>query len=77
MHRLMYLQHILKRPNEELVNKFYEAQKCKISKGDWIQTVNENLQELDIKLDEKEISQMSKQKCTTERISLINVGNRL
>ena len=65
MRRLMYLHHILRRPNEELIKKFYEAQKSKISKGDWVQTVKENLQELNIKLDEKEISQMSKQKFRT------------
>ena len=65
MRRLMYLHHILKRPNEELIKKFYEAQKCKLSKGDWVQTVNENLKDLEIKLDEKEISQMSKQKFKT------------
>ena len=61
----MYLHHILKRPKEELIKKFYEAQKCKLSKGDWVQTVNENLKDLEIKLDEKEISQMSKQKFKT------------
>ena len=31
MRRLMYLHHILKRPHDELIRKFYEAQKFKPS----------------------------------------------
>jgi hypothetical protein len=57
MRRLMYLHHI-----DELIRKFYEAQKCKLSKGDWVQTVQENLQELGIHCDDQKISQMSKQR---------------
>jgi hypothetical protein len=37
--RLMYLHHILRRPEKELIRKFYEAQKSKVSKGDWVNTV--------------------------------------
>ena len=64
MHRLMYLHHILRRPKEELITKFYEAQKCQISKGDWVQSVKENLQELEIDFEEVKISQMSKYRDT-------------
>ena len=62
MRRLMYLHHILKRPHDELIRKFYEAQKCKPSKGDWAQTVAENIGELNLNLSDAEISQMSKYK---------------
>ena len=33
--RLMYLHHILWRPKKELIRKFYEAQKTKLSKGEF------------------------------------------
>ena len=62
MRRLMYLHHILRRPEQELIRKFYKAQKCKKSKGDWVQLVEQNLSELQIELDDIEISQMTKYK---------------
>ena len=58
----MYLHHILRRPEQELIRKFYKAQKCKKSKGDWVQLVEQNLSELQIELDDIEISQMTKYK---------------
>ena len=62
MRRLMYLHHILRRPKEELIRKFYDAQKAKLSKGDWVKTALENIKELNLNLDEEKISQMSKYK---------------
>ena len=62
MRRLMYLHHILSRPQEELIRKFYEAQKCKMSKGDWAKTAEENLKELKMKMTDEKISQISKHK---------------
>ena len=59
---ILKMRHILRRPKDELIRKFYEAQKCKLSKGDWAQTVQENLQELAIHFDDQKISQMSKQR---------------
>ena len=58
----MYLHHILRRPKKELIRKFYEAQKCKLSKGDWVQMVQENLIEINLEIDDEEISQLSKHK---------------
>ena len=46
----MYLHHILRRPNNELIKKFYEAQKCKMSQGDWAEKVSENIKELNLNL---------------------------
>ena len=60
--RLMYLHHILKRPQSELIRKVYEAQKSKPSKGDWYETVTENLIELNVNKSDEQISQMSKYK---------------
>ena len=37
--RLMYLHHILKRPKEEIITKFYVAQKLKPSRNDWVTTI--------------------------------------
>ena len=60
--RLMYLHHILKRPQSELIRKVYEAQKSEPSKGDWYETVTENLIELNVNKSDEQISQMSKYK---------------
>ena len=62
MRRLMYLHHILRRPRNELVWKFDDAQKCKISKGDWAQMVQDDLKELNLEYNDEEISQLSKHK---------------
>ena len=40
--RLMYLHHILSRSEDEVIRKFYEAQKSKPSKGDWSKTVKDD-----------------------------------
>ena len=62
MRRVMYLHHILRRPNNELIKKFYEAQKCKMSQGDWAETVSENIKELNLNLTDEQISKMLKYK---------------
>ena len=62
MRRIMYLHHILKRPKIELIRKFYEAQKCKTSKGDWVKIVKEDMNEINLEMNDLQISQMSKQK---------------
>ena len=69
----MYLHHLLNRSEDELIRKFYMAQKTKSSKGDWVKLVEENLRELDITLSNEEISKLSKpkfskivQKCITK-----------
>ena len=62
MRRIMYLQHILKRPKTELIRKFYEAQKCKTSKGDWVKIVKEDMNEINLEMTDLQISKMTKQK---------------
>ena len=58
----MYLHHIVRRPKTELIRKFYEAQKSKISKGDWVQMVQENMKQINLEMSDLQISKMSKQK---------------
>ena len=60
--RLMYLHHILHRPDSELIKRFYKAQKSKPSKGDWTTTVIEDRNELNIEIDDEGISKLSKYK---------------
>ena len=58
----MNFHHILRRPRNELIQKFYDAQKCKISKGYWAQMVQDDLKELNLEINAEEISQLSKHK---------------
>ena len=62
--RLMYYHHIIKRPNEELIFKFYKAQKLKPSRGDWVTLVDKDKQNLNIKIEDDEAEKMSKYKFT-------------
>ena len=45
----MYLHHIVRRLEKELIRMFYEAQKLKESDGDWIKMLRKDLNELNIK----------------------------
>ena len=56
--RLNYLHHLLTRDSEELINKVYNAQKRKMGKNDWAETVNGDLKE--VKLDENSIMNLKK-----------------
>ena len=60
--RLMYLHHILRRPKDEVIRKFYVAQKLKPSRNDWVLTVENDKNELEIKLCDEEIEQLTKYK---------------
>ena len=60
MSLIMYLHHIVRRPEKELIRKFYEALKCKISKGDWVQIVQENMNQFNFEMSDLAISKMSK-----------------
>ena len=60
--RLMYLQQIVKRPEEELISRFYKAQKLNPVKGDWIKMINEDKEHLKISLSDDQIATMSKEK---------------
>ena len=58
----MYLQQIVKRPEEELISRFYKAQKLNPVKGDWIKMINEDKEHLKISLSDDQIATMSKEK---------------
>ena len=60
--RLMYLQQIVKRPEDELVSRFYKAQQLNPVKGDWIKMINEDKEHLKISLSDDQIATMSKEK---------------
>ena len=59
MRRLMYYWHILTRNKDELLFKFYSAQKYLPSEGDWFHQVKKDLVDLKLELNEEEISLMS------------------
>ena len=58
----MYYWHILNRNKEELLYKYYLAQKLKPHKSDWLQQVLQDLQDLRISLSEEQICSVSKGK---------------
>ena len=58
----MYLHHILKRNEDELINKFYKAQKLKPSKNDWVMTIEEDKKYLGIIMEDNDIKKLSKYK---------------
>ena len=60
--RLNYLHTILSREKSELTQRVYQAQKSKPSKGDWINLVRKDCDELLIIFDEILITSMSKNK---------------
>ena len=58
--RLMYHHHILLRDNSETIKKIYEKQKTNYVKGDWFQLLLKDFEFINKEMDEKEISEMSK-----------------
>ena len=62
MRRLMYYWHILNRKEDELLFKFYKAQKYMPSEGDWIIQIEKDKSELNLQLSEEEIRAMSNYK---------------
>ena len=58
--RLLYLQTLLKRSSTEVTRQIFDAQKEQYRKGDFVQLVNEDAQNIDLVLNEEEISQMSR-----------------
>ena len=56
----MYLHHILRRPSDEPIKKFYKAQKSKPSIGDWVKLVEEDRKNQNNHLEDDEIYQLSK-----------------
>ena len=58
----MYLHHILRRPDNELIKKFYNIQKLKVSKGDWAETIITDKTLINLQMSDNEIAQLSKYK---------------
>jgi hypothetical protein len=58
--RIMYLQTILKRNNDELTKKIYIAQKEDPSEGDFYELVTKDMEMIDLTMNEEEIKEASK-----------------
>ena len=58
--RILYLQNILKRNEDELVRRVFCAMNNSPLKGDWSIQVYEDMRRIDICLNDEEISQMTK-----------------
>ena len=58
--RMMYLQTILKRSDEELTKKVYNAQKKNPLEGDWLKLIQNDFQKLGIEINESDISNCTK-----------------
>ena len=58
--RILYLQNILKRHEDELIKRVYYAMRTSPLKRDWSNTVIENMQNIGLDLSEGGISQISK-----------------
>jgi hypothetical protein len=52
--RLMYLHTILRRHENEITNRIYQAMKEEPIKGDWIELVKEDLESIDMSIEDKE-----------------------
>ena len=58
--RMMYLQTIIKRSDDELTRKIYECQKRMPVKGDWIELVQKDFENAGMEMNEAEIMNQSK-----------------
>ena len=60
--RFMYLWHILHRDKSELIRKVYDVQSCNITKGDWVQIMQQERVKYNIMESDQTISTMSQEK---------------
>ena len=60
--RLMFLWNILQKPESELVNQVYNAQKLSPVKNDWFLQVQDDLRMFQINLSDDEIKSLKKEK---------------
>merc|ERR1712240_593862 len=60
--RLNYLYTILTKENEELIKEIYCAQKANPTEGDYCKLIEADEEEINLRLTEKEISQMTERK---------------
>ena len=54
----MYFWHVLHRNENELVNRFLSAQQIWTGRNDWISQVRKNISEINLKLTDKQITDM-------------------
>ena len=59
--RLMFLKYILDEGTETMIYKVYEEQRKTSKKGDFVDLVKSDLNEMEIKFEDKDIQEMSKQ----------------
>ena len=52
----------MKKPNNELIKKVYEAQKLKTTKGDWIELIRKDFELIEENFDEDMVKNMTKNK---------------
>ena len=57
-----YFHNIIKRKDDELVKKVFEAQKIKTTKGDWIENIKNDFELIEETYDENKFKKMSKNK---------------
>ena len=57
--KLMYLWHLIHTNNDELIKKVYTTQKLILTKGDWVESVEKDREELGIVETDEQISQMN------------------
>ena len=57
--RLLYLQTILKRHNDELIKRVYSSQKENPVAGDWCEIVKDDLEKIQLDMSDTEIEEMS------------------
>ena len=60
--RMMYYWHILHLDENELLYKFYVAQKLKPNKSDWVSQIIKDKKDLKIQINDEEVRKMSKTK---------------
>ena len=61
--RMLYLQTILQRGDEEITKKMYDAQKKSPLEGDWFKLVSEDFEKLGLDLNETSIKNCTKNQC--------------
>ena len=59
----MFYWHILQKDRNELLYKFYLAQKLKPTTKDWVTQIEKDKKDLNLLIDDEEVSKMSKYAC--------------
>lgn len=78
MRRVLYYWHILHRNKNELLFKFYSAQKYAPSEDDWLYQIQKDMADLKLNLSEEEIMSMSHykfKKVIKHNIEILAISN--